>query len=62
MTLAATISVMAGVSLASMAASKIATECGNANIAQYINLFASSSIGLTALTAGVTLVRVIAGI
>lgn len=62
MSLTATISIMAGASLAAMAANKIAVESGYANIAQYITLFASCSVGGMALSAGIELVKLIAGI
>lgn len=60
--LGATISIMGGASLAAMAAEKIANECGKPNIAQYISLFVSSSLAVTALTAACTLINFIAGL
>lgn len=62
MGVATTISIMGGASIAAIAACKIAIESGNVNIAQYIDLFTSSTLATMALTAGLELVRFIAGL
>lgn len=62
MGIAATISIMGGASLAAMAGEKIAIECGKANIAQYISLFASSTLAGMAISAAIGLVQLIATI
>lgn len=59
MGISATIAVMGGASLACMAAEKIAYECGKQNIANYISLFTSATLGLMALGAGAKLVEFI---
>lgn len=62
MGVASTISIMGGASLAAIAAGKIAMECGQLSIAQYIDLFTSSTLATMALTAGIQLVRFISGL
>lgn len=52
----AIIATMGAASVACMAVEKIAYECGKQNIAQYVSLFTSATLGLTALTSAFKLI------
>lgn len=62
MSIVSIISIMGAASFACMVAEKIAIECGKVTHAQYISLFTSASLGITAGTSVYKLIQFISAL